>query len=349
MKTSPTETFQPDPAGAGETLLVFIGESGAAERWLLIDADMVTMRGDGAPPVGAGRTILAVPGTQVAIHWLALAGDLAPAQAAAAARLMLAAESAEPLADMHVAVGTAEGGMTPAALVPNLRMAEWLAGDIDPDAVIPLPLLLARPETGFVRRGPDHRGPEAAFALEPDLAEALIAGAPVEEVDEARFEEKLAPLLAAPPLNLRQGAFARRRQWRIDRPRLRRITLFAIALALLSLVVQVATILSYTFAADRLEQQVSARSATAAGPREGPGFAALAAILFDAVRSTPNAELSRLEYRPDASLAATVMADSPATLAALRTRLEASGLAIEAGAVRGAGGRQAVDLMLRPS
>ena len=52
--------------------------------------------------------MLAVPGERVAIHWLELAEGLAPAQAAAAARLMLADASAEPLADMHVAVGRPE-------------------------------------------------------------------------------------------------------------------------------------------------------------------------------------------------------------------------------------------------
>jgi len=40
-----------------------------------------------------------------------------------------------------------------------------------------------------------------------------------------------------------------------------------------------------------------------------PGFGALAPLLFEAVRSTPNLELTRLEYRPDGSLGATVSVD----------------------------------------
>ena len=68
----------------------------AAERHL------AALRGRrrGAARADAGRRRgprLAVPGTEVAIHWLDLAGDLTPAQAAAAARLMLADASAEPL------------------------------------------------------------------------------------------------------------------------------------------------------------------------------------------------------------------------------------------------------------
>ena len=56
-------------------------------------------------------------------------------------------------------------------------------------------------------------------------------------------------------------------------------------------------------------------------------------MLFEAVRATPNVELSRIDYRPDGSLVATVTVDSPATLAAFRQRVEAGGLAVEGGAL----------------
>jgi len=289
-------------------------------------------------------TALAVPGTEVAIHWLELAGDLAPAQAAAAARLMLADASADPLADMHVAVGRPESGRTPVALVPAAAMAEWVTAD--PDLVIPSNLLLIPPEQGLVRRGLDHRGRAQAFSAEPELAALLIGEAPVAELDEAAFEAGLPAALAEPVLNLRQGAFARRRQWRIDRGSLRRVALLGGALALVSLVVQFAAIMRYSFAADRLEAEAAALGPVAASR---PGFGALAPLLFEAVRSTPNFELTRLEYRADGSLAATVSADSPATLAAFRARAEASGLRVEGGALSGAGGRPSAELVLRPA
>src|SRR6185295_2050847 len=85
MPTSPT-----DPADSGATLRFADGR------------ELVVVPGAG--------TALAVPGTEVAIHWLDLAGDLTLAQAAAAARLMLADASAEPLAELHVAAGRAENG-----------------------------------------------------------------------------------------------------------------------------------------------------------------------------------------------------------------------------------------------
>ena len=124
MPTSPTE-----PSAGATTLLAFLGEAGAFGRWLLLEDGIVAGEGlarEGLPASPA-RTVLAVPGDQLTLHWIELAGGLAPAQAAAAARLMLADASAEPLSSMHVAVGRPELGLTPIALVPSDRMAKWLA------------------------------------------------------------------------------------------------------------------------------------------------------------------------------------------------------------------------------
>jgi general secretion pathway protein L len=321
MPTSPT-----DPA-----------ESGAALR--LADGRALIV-------VPGGGTALAVLGTEVAIHWLDLAGDLTLAQAAAAARLILADASAEPLAGLHFAAGRPENGLTPVALAPVERMRAWL--EDDPDLVLPETLLLLPPAAGLVRRGLDHRGLAAAFSVEPELAELVIGDAIVEEVSEEAFEAGLAAALADPVLNLRQGPFARRRQWKVDRRNLRRMGLLAAALALVSLVLQIATILRYRFDADRLEAEAAALGPPATA-RSRPGFGALAPLLFEAVRSTPNLELTRLEYRPDGSLGATVSVDSPATLAAFRARAEASGLSVEGGNFTGAGGQPIAELVLRPA
>ena len=346
MKISPTDGLA-DPR-AGEILLS-LPEGG----WLLLDRDGAAVRGAADEVLAARpglRTALAVPGTEVAIHWLELAGDLTQAQAAAAARLLLAEASAEPLADLHVAVGSAENGLIPVALVPLARMAEWVAAD--PDMIVPEPLLLLPPPEGLVRRDrgevADYRGLAAAFSVEPELAGLLAGDAPMAAVGEAEYEAGLVAVLAAPPLNLRQGAFARRRAWKLESGRLRRIGLYAAALAALSLIVQLATIMRYSFAADRLEAEAAALGGPAT-PANRPAFGALAAILFETVRATPNVELGRIDYRADGSLAATILVDSPATLAAFRQRAEASGLAVEGGGLTNAGGRPSAELVLRPA
>lgn len=285
------------------------------------------------------RTILVVPGDRVTIHWLELAGDLTPAQAAAAARLMLADASAEPVAAMHVAVGRQERGLTAVALAPNALMAEWVADD--PDAIVPAPLLLVPPETGLIRHGDDYRGVGAAFTAEPALAALLIGDETVTQIEE--------PALDPDALDLRQGAFARRRQWNVDQGALRRVVILALALAGLSLLLQVATIMRYTFAADRVEREAATIAAAAPAGAPRAGFGPLASLLFDAIRATPNVELGRLDYRPDGSLAVTITVDSPATLALLRQRLEAGGLAVGGGALAGGGARPSAELELRPA
>jgi general secretion pathway protein L len=343
MQTLPT-----DPAFA--CVLTFDGGG-----WLLVEGGGVTARGGAGDEVVAGpgvATALAVPGDAVAIHWLDLAAGLAPAQAAAAARLMLADASAESPAGMHLAVGRPERGLTPVALVPSALMARWVLSD--PDLIVPSPLLLPAPAEGLVRRDggavPDYRGPGAAFSVEPELAALLAGDAAVTTIDEDGFEAGLGEALAAPALNLRQGAFARRRQWHVDKGRVRRLALLALALVAASLILQVATIMRYAFAADALEAEAAelAGSAPAAGDAR-PGFAPLATVLFDSVRAIPNVELTRIDYRPDGSLSAIVQVDSPATLAIFRRHVEASGLRVEAGAVQGAGARPSSELVLRPA
>jgi general secretion pathway protein L len=319
-----------DPETGGGTLLRFA--DGGAE--LLV------------PTPGPARTALAVPGTEVAIHWLELAGDLTPAQAAAAARLMLADASAEPLGEMHVAAGRAENGLTAIALAPVEHMRAWLADGLDPDLIVPESLLLPTPAEGLIRRGLDHRGLAAAFSVEPELAELVAGGAEIAEIDEEAFAAGLPAALADPMVNLRQGAFARRRQWRVDKGGMRRIALLAAALLIVSLILQIATIMRYSFDADRMEREAAALGP---GAPARPNFDLLAPILFEAVRSTPNLQLTRLEYRPDGSLGATVQVDTPATLAAFRARAEASGAVTESGALQTAGGQQSAEIVLRPA
>lgn len=319
-----------DPQPAGETLLRFA--DGAAERLV-------------ATP-GPARTALAVPGTEIAIHWLDLAGDLTQAQAAAAARLMLADASAEPLGEMHVAAGRAENGLTAVALAPVALMRAWLADGVDPDLIVPGTLLLSPPPEGLIRRGLDHRGLAAAFSMEPELALLVAGDASVTEVDDAAFEAGLAAALAEPMVNLRQGAFAKRRQWKIDKGGTRRIALLAAALLIVSLILQIATIMRYSFDADRMEREAAALGP---GTPARPNFELLAPLLFEAVRATPNLQLTRLDYRPDGSLGATVQVDTPATLAAFRARAEAGGAVTEGGALQTAGGQQSAEIVLRPA
>lgn len=370
---------------SADALLLFLDEDGRVGRWLRLDGGAVTARGaaqDALPSVAddAGgdvpRVVAVAPANSVSLHWLEIPAGLAPAQAVGAARLIAAEVSALPLSDRHVAVGPeSESGATRAvAIVSAAAMAEWLAAlqahGIDPDAVVPETSLLPRPADGYLFHagagGPLYRGRDDAFSIEPELAELVMAGAPVETLSEDRFEAGLPEAVAAPAVDLRQGAFAKRRRWKMERALVRRLAALALLILLVTLLIQVAAILRYTFAADALEQETEAVAARALrsparltnppaqlGERlaelrgRGGGYGGLASPLFAAVQATPNAELTALIFDASGSLRATVQADSPATIAALRQRIEATGNLVDVGAMRSGGGRPTAELTVR--
>lgn len=367
-----------------ESLLLFLGRDGEAARWSLIRGGAIAARGEGVesiPGLADDRTreplrVAAVaPADAVSLHWLEIPAGLAPAQAAAAARLIAAEVSAQALGEMHIAVGPESGDATrPVAIVPALAMAGWLsslqAHGLDPDVVIPEPLLLPRPAEGFLFHELDgvplYRGRDDAFSVEPELAALVTGGAGVETLDGETFDAALAAAVAAPAVNLRQGAFAKRRRWKIEWPLLRRLATLGLAILLVTLLIQIAAIMRYTFAADALEQElelVAGRALPNVGPvsnapvqleqrlsqlrGSGAGYSTVASALFSAVRATPNAELTSVLFEPGGTLRATVQADSPATIAALGQRIEASGFAAETGSMRSGGGRPTAEVTVR--
>ncbi|HEV2748655.1 MAG TPA: type II secretion system protein GspL [Allosphingosinicella sp.] len=367
---------------AGDALLVYLDPHREVEGWLLLSRGEVAARGaglEGLPPLADPdtgdpvRVVAVVPGEAVSVHWLDVPADLSPPQAVAAARLIASEVSAQPLADIHVAVGPEDsGGLRAVALAPALAMAGWLgrlqAHGLDPDAIVPEPLLLPPPEQGFVRhdRGetPLFRGPSDAFSVEPELAGIVTSGAPVEEIDAAHYEAGLADALARLPVDLRQGPFAKRRRWQVEWKLVRRLALLAAALLMVTLAVQFAAILRYTYAADALEAEADATARRALRGRAGAdvsaglqarlaelggagaGYSALASAVFAAVRATPNIELAALAFDRGGVLRATVQGDTPAAFVSLRERIEASGLAAEIGPVRSGGGRPTADMVV---
>jgi general secretion pathway protein L len=362
-----------------EALLLFLSRDGAMEGWIRIADSVVAARGAGLAGVDEHRSVPIVavaPGEAATLRWLELPAGLSPAQAAGAARLIVPELSAQPVGELHVAVGPDSGdGRRCVGLVPLETMRGWLDGlegaGFDAERILPETLLLPAPaeglstwDSGLLRL---YRGQNEAFAAEPELGDMLLAGRTAVPIDPDSFAAGLAGALDLAPLDLRQGPFGRRRDWRVAPARARRLAALTAALLLISLAVQVALIARYIFAADSADAETR-RIAAAALPRSpaladpeaaltrrlaelrggGAGFSATAEALFEAVKATPNIELSALAFAPDGLLRATVQADSPAAIEALRQRVEASGFAAEAGAPRSGGARRVADLTVRP-
>lgn len=364
-----------------DALLLFLDAEDGFAGWLRLEEGVATARGqglDGLPRLAETTKAVAIaPGEQVALHWLDLPAGLAPAQAAAAARLMAGEATAQPMHEMHLAVGreTGEGAPRCIALVPAATMGDWVdrlgAQGFDGASIVPETLLLPEPDEGLVRYRSRsvslHRGAAEAFAAEPVLGDLVAGGRSVAELDDEAFEIGLAAAIDPPLVDLRQGPFARRRRVALEGPRLRRLALLAAGLAVATLAVQIAAITRYTFAADALEAEAKRAAATAlprsAGVADpaadldrrlaelrggGVGYGAIAGALFAAVKATPNVEISGLGFTPDGTLRAVVHGDGPAALAALAERVEAGGFDVERGPPRSGGGRPVQDLLVRP-
>jgi general secretion pathway protein L len=365
----------------GRYLLLFLED--AHPGWLRLEDGVVAARGDAGslPPVrqdapDRDQVVAVVPAADVTVHWVDLPA-LAPAQALAAARLLAAEASAEPMERLHVAVDrgpAGDGAPRAMAIASAARMSDWLdraaALGHDPDQVVPASLLIQPPAEGLRRLAWGAmdlvRGPTTAFAAEPELVSVATGGETIETIDAPTFEAALAAVLATAPLDLRQGAFAKRRRWRIDWRLVRRLALLGAAILAVTLLIQLALILRYSFAADRLEADAEAvarqalpRAASIANaPVQlaerlsalrggGAGFGATAAAAFAAVRDTPNVDLGSLRFDRDGSLQISVLAGGAGDVAALQQRLAAAGFLVSAGAPRPGGGRQITDLTVR--
>ncbi len=330
------------------------------------------------PPAEPGDEWLAlVPGDAAALHDTELPA-LAPAQAAAAARLLAAEVSAAPLDTVHVALGPPGDAGRWLALVDRRTMAAWLArltaAGIDPMALVPAPVLLPAPDADTVivladdRRWPGQwlvKGPGLAFAAEADLATLIIGDRPRSLLTSAAFDAALAQ--AAPLLfDLRQGEFAPASAWRPDARRVRRLALLGAVLFAALIATDIADLVQLHRAGDRAtaaaanrarrvlppatiidnpEAQVAARLAQLGGGRGG--FTALTGPLLAALRNHPAAALQSLDYDAGrgltASLSAPARADRDALVAALR------GAGLDARRTAGPGDEALFDLSIRPA
>lgn len=345
------------------TILLFLPAGERPWRWWR-PADGA--HGEGVP-ANETRVVAVAPAEAVTLHWAAIPAR-SSAQAAAAARLLVGEASAAPAGGLHVAVGDEGSGDRPIGVVEAATMRGWLAAlaaaGIDPDAIVPAPLLLPAPAEGFaiadIGGARVVRGPGSGFADEPGLTDLVTGGvAPVPVADSA-FAASVAAVLAAPPLDLRQGPFARARRVELDWRLIRRLAVLAAAVLALTLGIDLVRLVRLNLAAsaaeadaDRLAasalprgetptdagRQLTERLARVRGP--GRGFSATAATVYAAVRQVPGSEVTSLSFQPDGSLIVGLATQRESAPTDLKRAIEASGLAVTAGVFQSANGRVA--------
>lgn len=348
------------------TTLLFLPSGALGYRWMTLDDDGVVAEGEGVPPLGPDDRVVAVaPADAVTLHWAELP-DRSAAQAVAAARLLVAEASATPLAELHVAVGDEGDANRPIGVVGAASMRAWLGAladtGVDPCALIPAPMLLPRPAEGYCRARPAGeavvRGVSAGFADEARLTELVTGGAEPDEIARDDLAAALIASVAAPALDLRQGAFARRRQVAIDWRLVRRLALLAATILLVTLAIDLVRIARYSVGADRLTARADALGATVLPPGEtvtdvdrqlaerlsavrgpGLGYTNAAAAVYDVVRQQPGIELTGIDFSPNGSLRLSVTAARESLPTDLKRALEAAGFTVTASVFTAANGR----------
>ena len=99
-------------------------------------------------------------------------------------------------------------------------------------------------ETRLIARRPSSQIEAAlGYAAEPELIALLAPGARLVPVGADAVEAGLPAMLAAAPLDLRTGAFRKRRRWRIDWPLVRRLALLGALCFLVNAAIQLALVL----------------------------------------------------------------------------------------------------------
>ncbi len=344
--------------------------TGTVPRWLRITDAGISARGDGfVTAESEERVVAVVPAEDVALRHVALP-DLSEPQALAAARLAMAEHCAAPVQTLHVAVGVADAtGDRPVVAIDRAKLSAMLdmlsAAGFDPDSVVAAPLLVARPGEGFVKADLGSeiivRGRDSAFADDPVLTPILTGGA-VDTLDRARIERGIVGAVGNPEVDLRQGIFAKRRTWGLDKARLRRIGWLGIAVVALSLAFFVVQLVRLDMAADRIEAnnlaiaqavlppgttvnnamlQVQDQLNALRGP--GGGLLPLASAVAGAVNTTPNIELSAMIFDGGGTLRITARAPAQGDLAAFDMKLNAAGLVAAPGPILVDQGRQIRD------
>lgn len=346
------------------TTVVFLPGETLDWRWWRIEDGAVAARGDGLP--GADAPVVAVaPPEAVTLHWATLP-DRSPAQGLAAARVLVAEASAAPVGELHVAVGDEGRAERPIAVVATGMMAGWLtalgAAGLDVGAVIPAALLVPAPDEGFARAEIAGqglvRGAGSGFADEARLTELLTDGKAPVTVPREAIEAAVVAAVARPPLDLRQGVFARRRRRSIDWALVRRLAVLALAVLAVTLAIDVVTIIRLNLAAGAAEaraealarsglprgetvtdpdRQLAERLTAVRGP--GAGFSATAAAVFAAVRSVPGSEVTALGFAADGTLTASLAVQREAAATDLKRAIEAEGFTVTAGTFQSANGR----------
>jgi general secretion pathway protein L len=320
-----------------------------------------------------GRVLLVLPPHVTTLHWIACPG-MTLRQGAAAARLMALEASIGATGQLHASALESGAAEEPhiVAVASDSAMAHWVDWCEDhgvPRAsLVPAPLLLPVPDDGFVRGrvGPTDvvRGRDTAFDGNEPAAPLILGDAPVNQLQLGDVESSLISALYAPPLDLRQGAFARSKARLFEADRLRRLGALLGLIIIVALLVTVVKIVKLNLEASSLDdktvtlakgvdpsisdaaeaqQKITARLAMRGG---SGGFTGVMAGLMSAMRSSPTVVLTSVNQGADGAFRVQLAGARAEDINEVLITLQEAGWRISANAVQQQGGRLVADIMV---
>ncbi|MEC3949503.1 type II secretion system protein GspL [Sphingobium sp. HWE2-09] len=367
-----------------DALIVFLAEAQDAEpHWMRIIDGALVQAGEGANWLAAcgiaalpdqARVLLVPPAALVTLHWVAHP-DLPVRQGRAAARLAVLAGGLAPSDQLFAAADINEDPARPhiVAMASRRDMQQWLLWaqhhGLDPDIIVPAPLLLPEPESGYVRGviGGEAvlRGVDIAIGADMMLPE-LVGDGPIVDVAPGVVEGRAIAALDMPPLDMRQGDFAKRVRRAVDGRLIGRIALWSGLLLLASLLIALIGLAKQHGEVSRLDadslalaQQVlpGATDASqalaemegklAARGAGGRAFTAPVAALLAAMQDAPGVALTTLSRDPDGMVRATLAAAKADDINIVLLALQAAGFTITATPSQDPGGRTLADITVR--
>ena len=347
----------PDEAEPAAGLIVLLGEQPRdAWRWWRVtgaglESELRHTPGANAPWGDAEhlRVVALVPAVSAPVR-IAPRGDMPAAQAVAAARLAPASLASD--RPVHVAAAADGDHVLTCRVVQSdmdLWLAELAAAGLDADALVPAALALPAPAPGEIALGEIGgqslaRSTDAAFAGEPEMIEALAGDAPRVDIGPDLLADRLAAVWRQPPLDLRQGAYARPRVSFFRLPDWAGLARMAAVLALLGFLILAVEIVRLELDSNALEDEAllaaqqrfpavtdlasAETQVNAELLRRGAGgasFEAVAPAVFAAMQPLPSLQLRSLGWQGDGTLAIRAAAPRVEDINSMLIALQADG------------------------
>ncbi len=367
-----------------EALIVTLpGDAAGEPMWQRVVDDGVVQNGVGTGWLGAcglsalpvGCTVMLVPPAELTpLHWVDYPA-LPVRQGRAAARLAALSSGITPADSLFAAD---DGNDDPArphivAVAARADMQHWLLWaqhhGLDPDIVVPAALLLPAVDGEYMRGAVGGatvlRG--ADMALNDDMAATLLpVDAIIRDISDDAIWANMIAALDDPPLDLRQGDFAKRVRRVVDRRGLARIAVWTGCILLVSLLIALIGIVREKNETARLDTQSVALARQilpqandavlaeaeldarlAARGAGGRAFTAPVAGLMTAMQGASGVAVTSLSRDADGMLRVTLASARSDDINIVLIALQSAGFTITATSAQGPDGRILADITVR--